>query len=221
MNVLLFGASGMIGQGVLRECIRDPGVSRVLAVGRRPSGERHEKLRDLVVPDLTTLSEHASELAGFDACFFSLGVTAVGLTEEQYSRVTYDLTLGVAKALVQVNPRIRFIYVSGQGTDSTERGRTMWARVKGRTENALLALSPTTFMFRPGMIIPLHGIRSRTRWYNAVYAIATPMYPALKRFFRSYVTDTELLGRAMLSVAAHGYAKRTIETRDINTIARS
>src|SRR5262245_22859487 len=137
MNVLLFGASGMIGQGVLRECLRDPAVRRILAVGRTPSGQQHEKLCDLVVSDLTRLAEYASDVVGFDACFFSLGVTAVGLTEEQYSRVTYDLTLAVARALVQINPRLTFIYVSGQGTDSTERGRTMWARVKGRTENAL------------------------------------------------------------------------------------
>ncbi|HEU4997134.1 MAG TPA: NAD-dependent epimerase/dehydratase family protein [Gemmatimonadaceae bacterium] len=221
MNVLLFGATGMIGQGVLRECHRDPGIARVLAVGRSPSGQRHEKLRDLVVPDLTKLSEHSDELAGFDACFFSLGVTAMGLTEAQYSRVTYDLTLAVAKALVQINPRLTFIYVSGQGTDSTERGRSMWARVKGRTENALLALSPTTYMFRPGMIIPLDGIRSRTGWYNAIYAIATPVYPVLKRFFPGYVTDTERLGRAMISVARNGASKRLFETSDINETGRA
>lgn len=218
MNVLQFGATGMIGQGILRECLADASVRRVLAVGRSPSGQRHEKLRDLIVPDLTNLPEHAADLTGFDACFFSLGVTAVGLTEAQYSRVTYDLTVTAASALIQLNPRLIFIYVSGQGTDSSERGRSMWARVKGRTENALLALSPTTYMFRPGLIIPLHGIRSRTRWYNAVYSIATPMYPVLGRVFRSSVTDTELLGRAMISVARHGFAKRVLETSDINAV---
>jgi uncharacterized protein YbjT (DUF2867 family) len=217
MDVLLFGATGMIGQGVLRECLRDPGVKRVVAVGRAATGQTHEKLRDLVVPLLTNLSGVQRELTGFDACFFSLGVTAVGLTEAQYSAITYDLTLSVAKTLARLNPNMTFIYVSGQSTDSTEKGSTMWARVKGRTENALLSLPIKSYMFRPGMIIPLHGIKSKTGWYNLFYTIATPLYPLLKRASGS-VTDTEKLGRAMISVARNGHSSKILETPEINRI---
>lgn len=218
MDVLLFGATGMIGQGVLRECLRDPGVKSVLAVGRAPTGQKHEKLRDLVVPDLVNLSAVERDLTGFDACFFSLGVTAVGLTEAQYSAITYDLTLSVARTLARLNPSITFIYVSGQSTDATEKGSVMWARVKGRTENALLALPIRSYMFRPGLIIPLHGIKSKTGWYNAFYAIATPLYPLL-RFASGSVTDTEKLGRAMIAVARNGHPATHLETRDINRVA--
>ena len=218
MDVLLFGATGMIGQGVLRECLRDPGVTSVVAVGRAPTGQKHEKLRDVVVKDLMNLSSVERELRGFDACFFSLGVTAIGLTEAQYSAITYDLTLSVAKTLARLNPNLTFIYVSGQSTDSTEKGSVMWARVKGRTENALLALPIKSYMFRPGMIIPLHGIKSKTGWYNFFYTIATPLYPLL-RLARGFVTDTEKLGRAMLHVARQGNPARILETSDINRLA--
>ncbi len=220
MNVLIFGATGMIGQGVLRECLLDPGVKRVLTVGRAPGGQRHDKLRDLVVPDLMNLSSAESALTGYDACFFSLGVTSLGLSEEQYSRITYDLTLSVARTLGRLNPRITFLYISGQATDSSERGRVMWARVKGRTENALLALPFGTYMLRPGPILPLHGIRSRTGWYNAIYAVARPLYPVLRRVFPNSVTTTDLLGRAMIAVARDGYEKRVLEVPDINRMAR-
>ena len=167
MNVLIFGATGMVGQGVLRECLRDPDVGRVLAVGRRPTGQAHEKLRDLVVPDPADLRAVEPQLAGFDACFFCLGVTSAGLSEERYTRLTFDLTLAVARTLARLDPGMTFVYVSGSGTDSSERGRVMWARVKGRTENALLALPfKAAYMFRPAYIQPLDGIRSRTRWYR-------------------------------------------------------
>ncbi len=219
MNVLLFGATGMIGQGVLRECLRDPGVRSVVAVGRVASAHRHEKLRHVVTPDLTNLSAVSTEITGITACFFSLGVTAVGMTEQQYTAVTYDLTIAVARAIGRLNPNMTFIYVSGQGTDSSEKGRSMWARVKGRTENALLAMPFKMYMFRPGAIIPLHGIRSRTGWYNAFYAVATPLYPLLRRIFPGSVTTTELLGRAMIAVAREGFDKRVLETADINRVA--
>lgn len=219
MKVLLFGATGMVGQGVLRECLSDPGVRAVVAVGRSASGQQHQKLRDVVTPDLTDLSGVESQLTGFDACFFSLGVSALGMSEEKYSKVTYDLTLYVARTLGRLNPGITFIYVSGTGTDSTEHGRVMWARVKGRTENALLALPFKAYMFRPGAIIPLHGIRSRTGWYNTLYAIATPLYPVVTRFFPNAVTTTEQVGKAMIAVARGGYSKRVLETPDINSVA--
>jgi uncharacterized protein YbjT (DUF2867 family) len=217
MNVLLFGASGMIGQGVLRECLLDPEVSRVLAVGRSPSGQTHAKLTDLVARDLTALSP--TQLAGYDACFFSLGVTSLGMNEEQYTKVTYDLTVAIARPVLEANPNIVFVYVSGQSTDSTERGSTMWARVKGRTENALLAMSKRMVMFRPGAIIPLHGIKSRTGWYNAFYAVAKPLLPVLRVIAPSSILTTEQLGRAMLVVAKRGAPKQILETRDIAALA--
>ena len=221
MNVLLFGATGMVGQGVLRESLSDPDVRSVVAVGRNATGQLHQKLREVVPPDLMDLSKFAAQLTGFDACFFCLGVSALGMTEEQYSRVTYDLTLSVARTLGRLNPNITFIYVSGRGTDSTERGRIMWARVKGRTENALLALPFKTYMFRPGAIIPLHGIRSRTRWYNVFYTVARPVFPVLRKIFPNSVTTTEQLGKAMIAVARNGSTKRVLEPPDINSVSGS
>ena len=218
MNVLLFGATGMVGQGVLRECLSDPGVIAVVTVGRTATGQRHQKLKEVVSPNLMDLSKFTSQLTGFDACFFCLGVSALGMTEEQYSKVTYDLTLSVARTLGRLNPNMTFIYVSGQGTDGTERGRVMWARVKGKTENALLALPIKTYMFRPGVIIPLHGIRSRTRWYNAMYAVARPLFPVLKKIFPDSVTTTEQLGKAMIALARNGSSTRVLETQDINKL---
>ena len=219
MNVLVFGATGMVGQGVLRECLRDPGVARILAVGRRPTGQAHGKLRDLVLADPGDLATVEAELTGFDACFFCLGVTSAGLSEERYTRLTYDLTLAVARTLARLDPGMTFVYVSGMGTDSSERGRVMWARVKGRTENALLGLPfKAAYMLRPGYIQPLDGIQSRTRWYRVMYAAIAPLYPALKRLFPGAVTTTAQVGRAMLAVARCGYDRPVLETRDINRL---
>jgi uncharacterized protein YbjT (DUF2867 family) len=217
MNVLLFGATGMVGQGVLRECLRDGDVGRVLAVGRRPTGHAHEKLGDLVVADPADLRAVESQLVGFDACFFCLGVTSAGLSEERYTRLTFDLTLAVARTLARLDPGMTFVYVSGSGTDSSERGRVMWARVKGRTENALLGLPfKAAYMFRPAYIQPLDGVQSRTRWYRVAYAAIAPLYPLLKRLFPGAVTTTAQLGRAMLAVARGGFDRPVLETRDIN-----
>jgi uncharacterized protein YbjT (DUF2867 family) len=219
MNVLLFGATGMVGQGVLRECLLDSGVSKVVTVGRRSTGRKHAKLSELIQSDLSTLSSLEPQLTGFDACFFCAGVSVLGMTEEQYTRVTYDLTLGVAKTLLRTSPDLTFVYVSGAGTDSSEKGRRMWARVKGRTENALLSLPfRAAYMFRPGAIMPLHGIRSSTRWYNAVYAVVKPIYPLLRRVAPTMITTTEQLGRAMIAVARNGYATRVLEMADINRL---
>jgi uncharacterized protein YbjT (DUF2867 family) len=219
MNVLIFGATGMVGQGVLRECLRDPGVGRVLAVGRRATGQVHEKLRDLVLPDPANLAAVEPQLTGFDACFFCLGVTSAGLSEERYTRLTYDLTLAVARTLARLDPGMTFVYVSGTGTDSSERGRIMWARVKGRTENALLALPfKAAYMFRPGYIQPLDGIQSSTRWYRVMYAATAPLYPAFRRLFPGAVTTTAQVGRAMLAVVRQGFGRPVLETRDINSL---
>ncbi len=219
MNVIVFGATGMVGQGVLRECLLDPGVRRVLAIGRSATGQRHEKLREIIYAELFDLSPIESELSGLDACFFCLGVSAAGMTEDEYSRITVDMTLLVARTLARLNPGMTFIYVSGAGTDSTERGRTMWARVKGRTENALLRLPfRAAYMFRPAAIQPLHGIRSKTKLYRFLYILTAPLLPILKRLFPRYVTTTEQLGRAMIKVARDGAPKRVLEPADINAI---
>ena len=217
MKVILFGATGMVGQGVLRECLLAGDVDNVLAIGRTGTGQSHAKLEELVRADLSDLSPIESRLAGFDACFFCLGVSAAGMSEQDYRRVTYELTISVAKTLVRLNPTMTFIYVSGAGTDSTERSRMMWARVKGKTENDLLKMPfRAAYMFRPGYIQPLHGIRTKTKWYGALYAVMGPLYPIWKRLLPKYVTTTECVGRAMLNVVRHGAPKRLMENQDIN-----
>lgn len=220
MNVLLFGATGMVGQGVLRECLLDPRIEGVLTVGRRPTNTRHDKLRDRVLADVSDLSSVEPELSGVDACFFCLGVSSAGMKEARYTALTYDLTLAIARTLARVEPGMTFVYVSGAGTDSTERGRIMWARVKGRTENALLRLPfEAAYMFRPGIIIPLDGIRSGTRWTRVTYTLARPVLPALKALFPDHVLTTRQVGRAMLSVAHDGYPDPVLEARDIRRAA--
>jgi len=211
----------MIGQGVLRECLLDPGVERVLAIGRSPSGQTHAKLRDLVHRDLFDYSAIERELTGFDACFFCLGVSSAGMSEQEYRRITYDLTIAAATTLARVNPAMTFIYTSGAGADSTERGPVAWARVRGALENALFRLPfRAVYSFRPAAVQPLHGIRSRTAMYRAFYAVGRPLWPLLKLLAPAYVSTTEIIGRAMLQVARHGAPKQVLENRDINAIVK-
>lgn len=206
----------MVGQGVLRECLRDDDVDAVLAVVRSSTGQRHAKLQEIVHADFSDFSAIADRLSGSDACFFCLGVSSAGMAEAEYRRVTFDITLAAAKALVDRNPAMTFVYVSGAGTDSTERGRTMWARVKGETENAVLALPfRAAYMFRPAFIQPGPGIVSKTRSYRILYAVFGPLIPLLRELFPRFVTTTEEVGRAMLEVAKHGAPKRVIENADI------
>jgi uncharacterized protein YbjT (DUF2867 family) len=220
VKVILVGATGMVGQGVLRECLLDPDVETVLAVGRTPTGQSHPRLQELIAQDLWNLNPVAEKLAGYNACFFCLGVSAAGMKAADYERLTYDLTLSVAAALLERNPAMTFIYVSGSGTDSTERARMMWARVKGKTENALLRMPfKAAYMFRPGYIQPLHGIRTKTNWYRAFYVVLAPLYPLLK-FVPKYVTTTECVGRAMLRVTREGFDRSILESRDINRACR-
>lgn len=219
MRIIITGASGMIGQGVLRECLLDPDVTDVLTLGRTPTGQTHEKLREVVHDDFLDYSAVEDRLTGYDACFFCLGVSSVGMNEADYHRITYEYTLAAARTLLRLNPDLTFVYVSGQGTDSTASGRTMWARVKGRTENDLLALTEKAYMFRPGYIQPMHGIRSRTRVYRAIYAVAAPLYPVLRRLMPNAATTTETLGRAMVRVAERGASTRVLHSRDINALA--
>ncbi|MFF5704960.1 epimerase [Streptomyces sp. NPDC012794] len=220
MNVILYGGTGMIGRGVLRACLRDDAVKSVLSVGRTPLGVSHPKLREHVRPDPADLTELAGELSRYDACFFCLGVSSVGMKEEAYRAVTHDLTLGVARPLAAANPALTFAYVSGQGTDSTERGRSMWARVKGKTENDLLALPFRAYMFRPGLVQPVSGMPSKTRLYRTLYALTAPLFPVLRRIAPNQVTTTEALGRAMITVATPGaeVATRILHPRHINRL---
>jgi uncharacterized protein YbjT (DUF2867 family) len=219
MKVLLFGASGMVGQGVLRECLLDPDVDRVLSIVRALTGQSTAKLRELVHKDFFDFSAIEGELTGYDACFFCLGVSSAGMKEADYRHVTYDITLAAARVLARLNPAMTFIYVSGLGTDSSERGRTMWARVKGKTENDLLRLPfKAAYMFRPGGIVPLHGVKSKTRIYQTFLTIFGPLMPLLYRWFPQYVTTTEQVGRAMLKVAKLGAPRAILETADINKL---
>ncbi len=207
----------MVGQGVLRECLLDPDVERVLSIVRGPSAQRDPKLRELVQKDFFDFSAVETELAGYDACFFCLGVSSAGMKEADYRRVTYDITLAAARVLVRLNPGMTFIYVSGMGTDSSEKGGSMWARVKGKTENDLLRLPfKAAYMFRPAAIVPLHGIKSKTRLYQFFYTALGPLLPLMYKAFPGYVTTTEQLGRAMLTVAKRGAAKAVLENSDIN-----
>jgi uncharacterized protein YbjT (DUF2867 family) len=219
MKVILFGATGMVGQGVLRECLLDADVESVLAVGRSPTGQRHAKLREIVHDNFLDFSDIESQLAGYDACFFCLGVSSVGMSEDRYRHLTYDITMAAAKTLARLTPGMVFVYVTGRGTDSTERGSLMWARVKGKTENDLLKLPfKAAYMFRPAGIQPLHGIRSRTAWYQAAYVVAAPVLSLLNRIAPKYVTTTEQVGRAMIRVARDGYPRPVLESEDINAV---
>jgi uncharacterized protein YbjT (DUF2867 family) len=217
VKIILFGASGMVGLGVLRECLLDPDVSDVLAVGRSPLRQQHEKLHEIIHEDLTNLDAIEEQLQDYDACFFCLGVSSAGMKEVDYRHVTYDLTMAAARTLARLNPGMTFIYVSGAGTDSS--GRSMWARVKGETENALLRLPfKSAYMFRPGVIQPLHGIKSKTRIYRAFYVVLGPFISWLMAVFPKYVTTTEQMGRAMIIVARQGASKRVLESQDINDV---
>jgi uncharacterized protein YbjT (DUF2867 family) len=211
----------MVGQGVLRECLLSPDVEHVAAVVRRPLGTTHPKLEEIVVADPGQLAAFEGRLTGYDACFFPLGTTSVGKTEAEYARVTFDLTLSAGATVARLNPgRLTFVYVSGAGTDSTEKGSRMWARVKGRTENALLRLPfKAAFMLRPGIIQARHGIRSRTPLYRGLYAILWPV--AALAVALGAATTTDRVGRAMLRLAQQGFRSSILGTREINELGRA
>ena len=209
----------MVGQGVFRECLLDPEVREVLSIGRSAAGQQHPKLHELIHADFLDYSAIDRELSDFDACFFCLGVSSAGMTEERYKQITYDIALAAAGTLTRLNPGMTFIYVSGMGTDSSERGRSMWARVKGKTENDLLRLPfKAAYMFRPAVIVPLHGVKSKTKLYRIFYAVLGPLLPLLTGRFPRYVTTTEQIGRAMIMVAKEGWAKPVLENSDINAV---
>ena len=219
MKVILFGGTGMVGAGVLMECLDDPAIESVLSLVRRPSGHVHAKLTEVVHDDFFDYSDLADRLAGHDVCFFCLGVSSAGMREEEYRRITYDLTLRAAEAVLEANPDSVFCYISGSGTDGSEKGRIMWARVKGEIENKLLSMPfGGVYNFRPGYIQPLRGVRSKTRLYAVMYGIVGPFYPMLQRLFPGGVTDSVTVGRAMIRVAKDGFEGRVLEARDINDV---
>jgi len=211
----------MVGQGVLRECLVNPEVEKVLSVGRNPSGRQSPKLDEIVRKDLLDYSGAEAELTGFDACFFCLGVTSVGMSEERYRQITHDIALAAARELVRRNPTMTFVFVSGMGADSSGAGPVMWARVKGETENDLIAVGfPAVYIFRPGAIVPMHGIRSKTWLYRVFYGVLGPILPLLMRWFPKYVTSTERVGKAMIRVVKRGGAQRILENGDINELGK-
>jgi uncharacterized protein YbjT (DUF2867 family) len=220
MNILIFGATGMVGQGVLRECLQARDVTRVVAVGRQSTRLVHERLAEIVVADLSRLEAHRDRLAPFDACFFCLGVSSLGMNEADYTRITYDLTLSVARLLARENPQMTFTYVSGAGTDSSGMGNRMWARVKGRTENALCTLGfKGAYMFRPGVIQPLHQVQSKKALYRAAYVVAKPWFGIMSKFWPRSIVTSEQVGLAMLGVARRGYPRAVLEVPDIQDAA--
>lgn len=219
MKGILFGATGMVGQAALRECLLDADVDTVLAVGRTPTGQNHPKLREVVHADLHDFTALESVLTGYDACFFCLGATSAGLTEAQYRRVTVDIAVAAGRTLARLNPGMTFVFISGAGADSTGTSRTMWARVKGEAENAILSLPfKAAYAFRPAFIQPLNGIRSKTRSYRILYALARPFMPLVKLLLPGSVTTTERLGKAMIVAAKQGAPKRILESVDINQL---
>jgi uncharacterized protein YbjT (DUF2867 family) len=220
MNVLLYGATGMVGQGALRECLLAPDVSLVQTVGRTSSGLQNPKLKEVLQHDLFDVAAIGDDLKGFDACFFCLGISSAGMSEASYTHLTYGLTLAVAQTLAPLNPGMTFVYVSGAGTDSSEQGSSMWARVKGRTENALQRLPfKAVYLFRPGAIQPLHGIRSKTGSYRLLYTLTKPLLTPLRLLFPNVMLSTEIMGQAMLAVARHGATKSVLEAADIRALA--
>lgn len=221
VKVLIFGATGMVGQAALRECLQAPDVELVTAVGRTPTGQQHPKLRDMVHADMWHFDAVQDQLSGYDACFFCIGQTSSGMKEKDYVHLTYDMTLAVANTLAPRNPSMVFIYVSGAGADSTAKSRIMWERVRGETENALLALPfRGVYILRPGMIQPLDGIKSKTAAYRIFYSLFKPVLPLLRAALPKHVLTTRQVGQAMLAAVRHGAPRRVLESADIAQLGR-
>ncbi len=220
-KVIITGATGMVGKGVLLECLDHESISEVLTIGRNPVEMQHSKLKQLIHNDFANFSEVENQLTGYDACFFCLGISSVGLKEEEYKRITYDFTLSLARTLFRNNPQMTFNYVSGEGTDSSEKGRLMWARVKGKTENDLLTLGfRQAFMFRPGIIIPLRGIKSRTKSYQFMYDYFMWLVKIVKAVAPNSVVNTTQLGLAMINSMLKGYSKKVLKPKDIIQLSK-
>lgn len=218
VRVIITGTTGMVGEGVLHECLQDPGISSVLVINRKPGSIQHPKLKEIIHGDFFELSSIEGQLTGYDACYFCLGVSAIGMNEEDYYKMTYTLTLYMAQVLSKVNPEMVFCYVSGSGTDSTEKGRVMWARVKGKTENDLMNLPfKKVYAFRPGYLQPTKGLRNVKKYYHYM----SWMYPFFSTVFPSFVSTLKELGQAMIQVTKNGYSKKVLEVKDIVKLAKS
>lgn len=218
IKAIITGVTGMVGEGVLHECLLHPDVESVLVINRKSCGVKHEKLKEIIHKEFSDLSSIENQLEGYNACYFCAGVSSVGKKEDEYRRITYDLTMNFAKTLAKLNPDMTFCYVSGVGTDSTEKGRSMWARIKGKTENDLLKLPyKAAFMFRPGYIQPTKGLKNAYK----IYKVFVPFYPILKTLFPKYIVTLEELGKAMINVTLFGSDKKILECRDIAELALS
>lgn len=217
LKVILFGGTGMVGEGVLHEALNDAAVESILVIGRRPCNVSHQKLRELLHNDFYDYTGIADRLRGYNTCFFCLGVTSLGKSEEEYRRLTYDLTMAAAGMLARLNTNMVFCYVSGAGTDGTEEGRVMWARVKGKTENDLMKLPfKAVYAFRPGFIKPTAGLTNSL----ILSKLLVPLYPVLNLLFPNYVCTLEDVGRSMIRAADEGYSKRVLECADIAELAQ-
>ena len=220
-KVILTGATGMIGKGVLLECLDHEEIGEVLTIVRNPVKLKHPKLKERIHKDFTDFSTIENLLSGYDACFFCLGISSAGLKEEQYKKITYDFTLALARSLFKVNPQMTFNYISGEGTDSSEKGRMMWARVKGKTENDLLKMGfKQAFMFRPGLIIPKRGIKSRTKSYRFMYTYFMWLVKIIKAIAPNAVVDTTQIGQAMINTLLKGYSKNILTSKDIIQLSK-
>jgi len=216
IKAIISGATGMVGEGVLLECLNHAYVEQVLVINRKPGGVSHPKLREIIHADFFNLAPIAAELTGYNACFFCLGVSSVGMDAAQYRRMTYDLTMSVAQVLAKANPEMTFCYVTGAGTDSSEQGRLAWARVKGATENALMRLFKRAYMFRPAMMKASPGqknVKSYYKYFAWIYPIGRALAPA-------HFCTLQEVGRAMINAASKGYAKRILEAADIVELAK-
>ena len=219
-RVILTGSTGMVGRGVLLECLDDPRIEAVLTINRRTLGMEHPKLREILLADFLAIATLREQLRGYDACFYCMGVSAFGLDEATYTRITYATTAAFAEVLYELNPALTFVYVSGQGTDRSEAARLMWARVKGRTENKVLDQGfAAAYAFRPGIILPERGIRSATGWYNALYTLLRPLFPLLERL--DSVTTTTRVGRAMINTLFYSPEGRVLSNPGINRLAQA
>jgi len=218
LRVIITGATGMVGEGVMLECLENPAVAEVLIVNRKPQGTVHHKLKECIVPDFLTMENAPVETADYDACFFCAGVSSVGKSEAEYTRITYDTTLHFAEQLARMNPAMVFTYVSGLGTDSTEQGKTMWARVKGRTENALTRVGfRAMYNFRPGFMKATLGQKNLSGYYH----LFAWLYPVLRVTLPKMACTLSEVGQAMIHSVTKGYPKTVLEVADIKVLARS
>ena len=217
IKAILTGATGMVGEGVLHECLQHENVEQVLVVGRRPCGITHPKLKEIIHPDFYYLAVIENQLAGYNACFFCLGVSSVGMKETEFYKLTYLLTMNFATTLVNRNPGMVFCYISGAGTDSSEKGRMMWARVKGKTENALMKLPfKKVYNFRPGIIQPTKGLKNTLSFYKYLGWLL----PIIRLVAPNYISSLKQLGLAMINAATKGYEKQILEVKDIIALAK-